>query len=175
MAGADGGGAGSAGYDYEGAGYGVELTGDRSRNAARPLPGYSLRASPDPDWPGLDAGGELRYDPEVMREVAGWLRGQAQESQGLPGWLARSTSVSFGPSSWHEASHLRDASDQVGRAVADYLARVVADLEVAAGSITSAVDTYAGAEQANADTADAVNGRLPGAGGRESGPGPVVF
>ena len=171
----DGGNAGTPGtpgYGYDVSGYDVRLSSsDRALNGARALGGYPLDVQPDSSWPGTSAApGQIRYQPEAMKGVADWLATQAQQSRDLPGWLSTRTAVSYGPSSWNEANNLKDAGDQVTKAVTEFTGQVLGNLAAAAGAIGSARGTYVSAEQVNTDTVDGVSSQLGGSGGA----GPTV-
>jgi hypothetical protein len=150
-------------YRYDQLGYGVHLTGDRSANGAQPLAGYPLDVRPDAAWPGLAGSGRVRVEPEEVKKVADWLTAQADSARSLPRWLSGATSVSFGPSSWHEANNLKAASELVSQAVADYLGQTVANLTDAAATLNVVHATYTGTEQANDHTVRSSSAALGGA------------
>lgn len=147
-------------YTYDQAGYDVQLTGDRSANAAQPLPGYQPDVRADTTWPGLDGSSQVRVKPEEVKNVADWLTNQANSLQSLPQWLSTATSVSFGPSSWHEANNLKAASDLVSQAVAHYLGQTMTTMSQAAATLNAVHATYTGTERANVQTVQNTNATL---------------
>lgn len=137
------------GTTYDQQGLNVELTGERSLNGAHAL-GYPLDVRPDPTWPGLSgAAGEVRTRPDEMGQVVSWLESRSEALQDLPTWLGQRTSgVRFGPSTWHEANNLQDASTQLSTAVTGFVGMLTDNLLQAAGSVRAA-----GANVTTADTA----------------------
>jgi hypothetical protein len=145
---------------YDRQGHNVHLTSDRSANSARPLAGYPLDARPDSAWPGLGGSGQIWLQPEQVEQVAAWLEERARGTRSLPGWLAEATSVGFGPSSWHEAKNLEEASLLVSGAVKEHLQRLLANLDDAAKVLLAATGEYRAAEQANTRTVQSANTAL---------------
>lgn len=158
-------------YRYDQQGYDVQLTGDRSANGAQPLAEYPLDVRPDTTWPGMEGSGKVRVQPEEVKTVAEWLTTQANSAQSLPQWLSTATTVSFGPSSWHEANNLKSASEMVSQAVTDFLGKTVANMSETAATLKAVHATYTGTEQANDHTVRATNAAM----GEHSGGGVVAM
>jgi hypothetical protein len=163
------------GYRYDQSGYNVQLSGDRTKNAARALDGYPLDAQPDSAWPGLEGSGEIRVQPEAVKKVADWLTENAGAARSLPGWLAKETSVSFGPSTWYAANNLKAASELVSQAVAQYVQQVATNMGQAAATLRSVTGHYDSAEQANTGAVRSTGAALgEHGGGASSGSTQVV-
>ncbi len=160
-------------YRYDRQGYDVHLSGDRGANGARALD-YPLDAQVDVAWPGLEGSQELRLRPQEVSDLAGELRGQASSAAGLPDRLGRVTEgVWFGPSTWHEANNLADASGQVRAAVETYVAGLLEHLSQAARLMDECNQQYAQAEHANDRAVQGAGSGLdPGTrGSAQAGPG----
>lgn len=162
-------------YRYDRQGYGVHLGGDRASNNARALD-YPLDTRVDTSWPGLEGSAQLRLRPEVVGELAGELSQRAASASGLPDRLAGATAgVRFGPSSWHEANNLAEASRQVHEAVQGYVSGLLHNLSEAGRLMAESNTNYADAEQSNSQAVHAAGSGLgdgPGAtGGGRGGVG----
>jgi hypothetical protein len=159
------------GWIVAGEGYGVHLGGDRALDDARAL-GYPLDARADASWPGLEGSAQLRLRPEVVGDLAGELGRRAESASGLADRLARATAgVRFGPSSWHEANNLAEASRQVREAVQGYVTGLLHNLSEAGRLMAESNTNYADAEQANSQAVQAAGAGLGDGSGDGSGEG----
>jgi len=152
-------------YGYDQQGLDVQLTDQRSLNGAHQLEGYTLNVQPVEKWPGLEGSGTVRHRDDDITSVADFLHTRAGQVESLPGWLAKATNVSFGPSSWHEANNLKDASGLVTNAVTKFLTETVANMRQASGTLNAVVAHYNGSEKTNVDNVKRVQGGLGDGGG----------
>jgi hypothetical protein len=152
-------------------GYGVHLGGDRDLDDARALD-YPLDARVDASWPGLEGSAGLRLRPEVVGDLAGELGRRAESASGLADRLAGATAgVRFGPSSWHEANNLAEASRQVREAVQGYVTGLLHNLSEAGRLMAESNANYADAEQASSQAVQAAGSGLGDGPGDGSGEG----
>ena len=114
---------------------------------------YALAVQPDGSWPGLAGSKDLRLQQDAVARLSGQLKAKAAAVEGLPGRLAEATgSVNFGPSNWHEAANLADASKQVHAAVDVYVKGLLVDLGEAGRLMDASHGNYGDAEDANTTT-----------------------
>jgi hypothetical protein len=127
------------------------------------LQAYALAVQPDAAWPGLAGSGQLRLQQDVVARLAGELKAKAAAVEGLPGRLAAATgSVRYGPSTWHEAANLADASGQVHAAVDTYVKGLLGDLAEAGQLMDTSHSNYGEAEDANTTTARRTDAEIAG-------------
>jgi len=152
-------------YGYDQQGLDVQLTDQRALNGAQQLEGYTLDVRPAAGWPGLEGSATVRHRDDDIKTVADWLDTRAGQVESLPGWLKKATNVSFGPSSWHEANNLKDASGLVTDAVTKFLTETVVNMRQASGTLNGALTHYNKGEKANVDNVHRVQGALGDGGG----------
>jgi hypothetical protein len=96
-----------------------------------------------------------------MRDVAKWLRERAETFKGVPGELMTGAgAVNFGPGSWTQAQHLKQASDMVCTTVQQYSDSVLTNLLAAAAAIEAAATSYENADQSSARGMDGVGNQI---------------
>jgi uncharacterized membrane protein YgcG len=100
---------------------------------------------------------------DAVANLSGELKANAAAVEGLPGRLAEATgSVNFGPSTWHEAANLADASKQVHTAVDVYVRGLLADLGEAGRLMDASHGNYGDAEDANTTTVRRTDAEIAG-------------
>jgi hypothetical protein len=90
-----------------------------------------------------------------MMDVAAWIDEQIKSLQRgsyTPQALNGTKSVSYGPTDWIAANHLKDASGRVATTVSDYAGDLLTNLQKASEAIKRAAGRYSSAENTNTDS-----------------------
>jgi hypothetical protein len=133
---------------------------------------FQLVPELDPNWPGLATPtGQMRADPERMREVVEKLVTVIGEVERVPPLLDQHTETTmFGPPTWAMASTLTWAHTQLGSAVTEYTRRILGSLNEAVEAIQHTISVIEGTEGQNRENASTVRanmGEPSGGGSRE--------
>jgi hypothetical protein len=132
---------------------------------------FELVPELDPNWPGLMAPtGQMRADPERMREALQQLDSVIGEVERIPTQLTSQTrAVVFGPPRWAMANTLTWAHGQLGSAVTEYTERILGALLAGRTAIARAIDTIEGSDTQNRVNSSTVSAQMGGSNGGGNG------
>jgi hypothetical protein len=121
------------------------------------------------DWPDGGPSNGFAVGPHVLRDVAGNLRGMAEDSQAgsIPGWEKRGVAgairtLDAEPGLWASARGFQHVHAQLQEGVTAFHGALVAGLPAVAAKLERSAANYERAEEESAAAVDRAGSALPG-------------